>query len=45
MGPPLLQAIIGASLYIASTGTIPKCSRSGVYRTHIQFYNSQVLLI
>lgn len=29
-GPPELHAIIGAQLYIASIGTIPKCSLSGV---------------
>jgi len=30
VGPPLLQAITGFFIYIASIGTIPKCSFSGV---------------
>lgn len=43
LGPPLLHAITGASLYMASTGTIPKCSLSGVYSTAKQFLKSQAL--
>lgn len=30
LGPPLLSAMIGTPEYMASQGTIPKCSFSGV---------------
>lgn len=32
-GPPEFTAITGQQQYMASTGTIPKCSRLGVYST------------
>ena len=35
-GPPLLHAKTGFPAAIASSGTIPKCSSSGVYMTHKQ---------
>ncbi|KAH3683741.1 hypothetical protein WICPIJ_005302 [Wickerhamomyces pijperi] len=30
-GPPLSTAMIGVPNFMASTGTIPKCSKEGVY--------------
>lgn len=39
-GPPLLHANTGRFIYIHSTGTIPKCSFSGVYNTAYVVYNS-----
>lgn len=39
-GPPLLQAMTGFPAAIASSGTIPKCSFSGVYITHVQSRSS-----
>mmetsp|Transcript_21580 Transcript_21580/g.54369 ORF Transcript_21580/g.54369 Transcript_21580/m.54369 type:complete len:231 (-) Transcript_21580:527-1219(-) len=40
-GPPLLQATTGRAAAIASSGTIPKCSRSGVYSTAVHAASSQ----
>jgi len=40
VGPPLLQASTGSFMYIPSTGTIPKCSFSGVYSNAKAFYRS-----
>jgi len=37
IGPPLLHAKTGLPTAIASNGTIPKCSSSGVYSTHKHF--------
>jgi len=34
-GPPLATAITGRRQYIASSGTIPKCSFDGVYKTAV----------
>lgn len=42
-GPPLLSAITGTLQYIASHGTIPKCSFFGVYRTQAAFLNNPFL--
>jgi len=40
VGPPLEQAITGLFMYIPSTGTIPKCSFSGVYSNAKAFERS-----
>ena len=42
-GPPELHATTMHPMYIASTGTIPKCSFSGVYRRISVFDNSSSL--
>lgn len=34
-GPPLLTAITGHRRYMASIGTIPKCSLAGVYSSAV----------
>lgn len=34
LGPPLLHATTGLWYCMASSGTIPKCSSFGVYKTH-----------
>ena len=39
-GPPELQASTGLPANIASSGTIPKCSFSGVYNTQVQLASS-----
>ena len=39
-GPPLLTAITGRLMYIASIGTSPKCSLLGVYNKQLQCSNS-----
>ena len=36
LGPPLLQAITGRPLAMASRGTMPKCSLVGVYSRAVQ---------
>mmetsp|Transcript_24605 Transcript_24605/g.36682 ORF Transcript_24605/g.36682 Transcript_24605/m.36682 type:complete len:233 (+) Transcript_24605:94-792(+) len=38
-GPPLFTAMTGDPAYMDSIGTIPKCSRLGVYTTHNAFFN------
>ena len=45
VGPPLLHAITTFSRYIASMGTIPKCSFEGVYRTAYAFFSKNALSI
>jgi len=40
IGPPLLHATTGFWYCIASSGTMPKCSLSGVYKRHVQFERS-----
>ena len=42
-GPPLLSAITGTLQYMASQGTIPKCSFAGVYRTAKAFFRRDFL--
>mmetsp|Transcript_19577 Transcript_19577/g.40392 ORF Transcript_19577/g.40392 Transcript_19577/m.40392 type:complete len:219 (+) Transcript_19577:279-935(+) len=39
-GPPEATARTGVPAYMASMGTIPKCSRSGVYTTHRAVWKS-----
>ena len=41
IGPPLLHAMTGFWYCMASSGTMPKCSLSGVYKTHMQFERSK----
>lgn len=38
-GPPLLTAITGNFMNMASMGTIPKCSLLGVYNKHVEFFS------